>query len=414
VFVSALRHAFGLSAPLRRSLKPELFAARAALEGREAFGEYTDYRGAKVLAVTRHLRVAGWGMVTKIDYQEAFAGFRRTALLQVALFALFVLAFLGFTIALHRYQQVHVLTSEIARREQAERELASVNRVLLAVTECIQALIRSKDEATLLRDVCRIIVEVGGYRFAWVGYAEQDENKSVWPVAHAGLEEGYLETVQITWADTERGRGPAGTAIRTAKPAFARNISTDPEFAPWRAEAMKRGFASSVALPLVSDGQGFGALMIYAGGPDAFDEREIALLTGMASDLAYGVAALRTRAEHQRAEEALDFLFCRGAYGGRAFESPPKVVLLDLKLPKVDGLEVLRELKADPRTNPIPVVILTSSREERDMISGYQLGVNSYLQKPVDFEQFRDVVKQLGLYWMVVNQPPPAEAFSSG
>jgi CheY-like chemotaxis protein len=112
-------------------------------------------------------------------------------------------------------------------------------------------------------------------------------------------------------------------------------------------------------------------------------------------------------------EEALDFLFCRGGYNHRGFDKPPRLVLLDLKLPKVDGLEVLRQLKSDPRTKAIPVVILTSSREERDMVDGYQLGVNSYIQKPVDFVQFREIIKQLGLYWLVVNQAPPPNAFIS-
>ena len=110
-------------------------------------------------------------------------------------------------------------------------------------------------------------------------------------------------------------------------------------------------------------------------------------------------------------EEALDFLFCRGPYAHRSMERPPFLVLLDLKLPKGDGLEVRREIKSAPRTKPIPVVILTSSKEERDMVSSYQLGVNSYIQKPVDFDQFRETVKQLGMYWLVVNQPPPSNAF---
>ena len=110
-------------------------------------------------------------------------------------------------------------------------------------------------------------------------------------------------------------------------------------------------------------------------------------------------------------EEALNFLFCRGPYAHRTFDHPPRMVLLDLKLPKVDGIEVLREIKNDPRTKAIPVVILTSSKEEKDLVSGYQLGVNSYIQKPVDFDQFREVVRQLGLYWMVVNEPPPPNAF---
>ncbi len=110
-------------------------------------------------------------------------------------------------------------------------------------------------------------------------------------------------------------------------------------------------------------------------------------------------------------EEALDFLFCRGRHTQRSFEQPPRVVLLDLKLPKVGGMEVLREIKKDARTRAIPVVILTASREEMDMANGYGLGANGYIQKPVDFDSFRTIVKQLGLYWLVVNEPPPAVAF---
>lgn len=105
-------------------------------------------------------------------------------------------------------------------------------------------------------------------------------------------------------------------------------------------------------------------------------------------------------------EEALEFLFCNGNHAERSFERPPKLVLLDLKLPKVDGMEVLKQLKADPRTRAIPVVILTSSKEERDLVNGYGLGANSYIQKPVDFDQFRDTVKNVGLYWLLINQPP--------
>jgi CheY-like chemotaxis protein len=105
-------------------------------------------------------------------------------------------------------------------------------------------------------------------------------------------------------------------------------------------------------------------------------------------------------------EEALDFLFSNGKHAARSSEPPPKLILLDLKLPKVDGLEVLKRLKADARTKAIPVVILTSSKEERDLIVSYHLGVNSYIQKPVDFDQFREIVKTVGLYWLVINQPP--------
>ncbi len=108
--------------------------------------------------------------------------------------------------------------------------------------------------------------------------------------------------------------------------------------------------------------------------------------------------------------EALEFLFCTGAYAHRKIQDSPKVVLLDLKLPKVDGLEVLRCIRADPRTKSMPVVILTASREERDIVSSYELGVNSYIVKPVDFEQFVEATRTLGLYWLLLNQRPPMRA----
>jgi two-component system response regulator len=111
--------------------------------------------------------------------------------------------------------------------------------------------------------------------------------------------------------------------------------------------------------------------------------------------------------------EALDFLFCRGEFRDRSPNHPPKLVLLDLKLPKVSGLEVLREIKTKPETRAIPVVVMTSSVEERDVVESYKLGVNSYVQKPMDFDQFRQTVKTLGLYWLVVNQGPPDKTFES-
>jgi two-component system, response regulator len=105
-------------------------------------------------------------------------------------------------------------------------------------------------------------------------------------------------------------------------------------------------------------------------------------------------------------EEALEFLFCTGPHAVRSFDHPPKLVLLDLKLPKIDGMQVLKRVKSDERTRIIPVVLMTSSKEERDLVSGYNLGANSYIQKPVDFDEFRKMVKLLGMYWLVINRPP--------
>ena len=141
---------------------------------------------------------------------------------------------------------------------------------------------------------------------------------------------------------------------------------------------------------------------------------EILLVEDNPTDAQLTIHALRrqkltNRIHHVRdGAEALDFLFCTGQYSDRALNQSPKVVLLDLKLPLVDGIEVLKTMKADSRTFTIPVVVLTSSREDRDIVESYQAGVNSYIVKPVDFEQFTEAVRQLGLYWALLNQPPTA------
>jgi CheY-like chemotaxis protein len=142
------------------------------------------------------------------------------------------------------------------------------------------------------------------------------------------------------------------------------------------------------------------------------NEIEILLVEDNQDDLDMALRAMRKANLTNRIQaardgaEALEFVFCEGAFAGRRFESPPKVILLDLKLPKVDGMDVLKRIKGDPRTKMIPVVILTSSKEQRDVVESYNLGVNSYIVKPVNFEQFVASVQELGMYWLLHNQPP--------
>lgn len=201
---------------------------------------------------------------------------------------------------------VHLaVTQDITRRKQDEVELYRLNRTLRTLTACNQAMVRAKDEFDLLQTICQTIIEVGGYCLAWVGFAEQDAEKSIRPMAQAGYEDGYLQSLDLTWADSDRGRGPTGTALRTRQISIVQNILTDSRYEPWRQEAKHRGYASSIALPLIATDQCFGALSIYATEAEAFDANEVAMLTELARDLAYGIRMLRTQRDRQQAATAL-------------------------------------------------------------------------------------------------------------
>jgi PAS domain S-box-containing protein len=210
------------------------------------------------------------------------------------------------SVAGEKFQRGYLVqVQDITERKHKEEELHQFNRVLKALSDSNQAMMHAKSESDYLKEVCNFIIRDCGYLMVWIGFAGNDENKTVRPVAQAGFEKGYLETVNITWADTERGRGPTGTAIRTGKPTICRNMLTDPNFKPWRKEALKRGYASSIVLPLTSDGKSFGAINIYSKEPDPFSEEEIKLLTELSNDLAYGIMTIRLRLEREQAEAAL-------------------------------------------------------------------------------------------------------------
>lgn len=198
------------------------------------------------------------------------------------------------------------IVTDITERKQAEDALRHLNRELRAVSECNQTLLRAVDEQTLLDEVCRIICEEAGYRMAWVGYAENDEAKTVRPVAWAGVEDGYLTAARVVWADQERGRGPTGVAIRTGEMDCIQDFMTEQRVVPWREDGLQRGYRSNIALPLKDENANtFGALTIYSCEPNAFTPTEMRLLEELAGDLAFGIAALRTRTERKQMEEAL-------------------------------------------------------------------------------------------------------------
>lgn len=190
--------------------------------------------------------------------------------------------------------------SNIMERRITERALNRANHALRMISQLNQSLIRIHNEAQLFQEACRIIVEIGGYRMAWIGIAEHDAIKSVRPIASFGVEDDYLQRAAISWADVERGRGPTGTAIREARTVFIQHIQTNQIFSPWRESALQRGYGSCIALPLRDeDQQTFGSLNIYAYEADAFDDAEIKLLEELASDLDYGIKNLRMQQKLQ-------------------------------------------------------------------------------------------------------------------
>jgi two-component system cell cycle sensor histidine kinase/response regulator CckA len=182
-------------------------------------------------------------------------------------------------------------------------ELARSNRALRMLSDSRRSLSRAKDEATLLHEICRIVVEVGNYRMAWVGLAEEGATRTVKPLAHAGVDEGYLASAEISWG--EGSAGPIATAIATGKPYIVRSIRDNPAFGARREAASSQGYRAAIALPLVTDGHAFGIFEIYSIESGVFEPQEVEILNELAADVAYGLTALRTRTERDRAAEAL-------------------------------------------------------------------------------------------------------------
>jgi signal transduction histidine kinase/CheY-like chemotaxis protein len=196
------------------------------------------------------------------------------------------------------------LRKEVNERKRVGEELRKVNRALKTLSECNKVIVHTDEEPALLNEICRIIVEVGGYYFVWVGFAEEDEKKSVCPMAHAGHEAGYLNTLNIKLEEDAAGNhNPVCEAIRMGSPCIVKNLQKEDEHADWRNEALQRGYASLISLPLSANGWTFGALNIFAQESDAFDVEEINLLKELAGELAFGIAAARTRDEQQEWEQ---------------------------------------------------------------------------------------------------------------
>jgi len=197
---------------------------------------------------------------------------------------------------------VHTL-EDISAKHKAEAAVQHANRALAALSAVNRSLVHAADENELLEDICQAIVQQRGYQFAWVGYAQQDESKSIKIMAHAGNSGGMTNIMQPVWAENERGMMPCGQAIRSGETQLCQDIANDTHYSPWREEATRLGYLSSIALPLMDEGSVFGVLAVYSNEAHSFTPSEISLLEEMAGDLAFGVHGLRIRAERDRALE---------------------------------------------------------------------------------------------------------------
>ena len=188
---------------------------------------------------------------------------------------------------------------DITARKRSEQMLRNTTRALDMLSRANEVVVRATTEESLYQQMCQVIVEDGGYAMAWIGLAEDDADKTVRPVAYEGHEDDYLQQARITWADTERGRGPTGSAIREGAVQISHNTADDPRMAPWRDHVRKRGFAASIAFALRDSARVFGSLTIYSRDPDFFGPDEVALLSRLADNLSYGAAALKARSERE-------------------------------------------------------------------------------------------------------------------
>ena len=248
------------------------------------------------------------------------------------------------------------------------RELARTNRALRTLSAGNRTLLRAAGEAELLNDMCRVIVELGGYCLAAVGYAEHDEDKGIRWMAGVGVDIGFLQAQRFTWGERGTGRGAVATAIRTGQPSVARNLLTDPgyavpEFARLRAHALAHHYASATAFPLYLDGAVLGALVMTAAEPDAFDEAEVGLLQEMADDLAYGIASLRTREQHRAAQATIERL----AYYDTLTDLPNRTRLVEV----MEGAMQAAKLQ----NRPLALLHLEVGRfREINKVLGYRAG----------------------------------------
>ncbi|MHB1015960.1 MAG: GAF domain-containing protein, partial [Desulfurivibrionaceae bacterium] len=301
VFLNELRFQKNTALTLRfPAAKTDLPAARAALLGQTGVAEGRDYRGVRVIADMRPIQDSPWFLVSKINTSEAYAPLREHLWLMGG-FVLVLLFGLGTIMALVWQRQRGAFFQE---RAETAAALKNLNRVYAVLSNINQAIVRERDPQELFRTACRIAVEDGGFCLAWIGLLDKDTGE-VSPAAKAGTDNGYVDTLCITLGNPLSDQGPTGLAIRNGRYSIANDIEHDPHMAPWRTEALKRGYRSSAAFPLVVFDTVRGALSLYAAAPNFFNTNEVKLLDELARDISFAMEFSEQEEGRRRAETAL-------------------------------------------------------------------------------------------------------------
>jgi len=196
------------------------------------------------------------------------------------------------------------IARDITERKQAEEKIEKIQSLRNTISDINQFLIRAKNESELFQQICNLLIKVKEIRFVWIGLTNKEDFK-VKPVVQAGFEKGYLSSIKVTWDDSKYGQGPTGIALKTSQPFIMRNIEHDPKFKPWKNDALKRGYLSSIALPLIYEEETIGALNVYSGIKDAFADEEVKFLKEVAEDITIGIRSLRLELKLQQSYQKL-------------------------------------------------------------------------------------------------------------
>ncbi len=273
-----------------------------------------------------------------------------------------------------------------------EESLYRVNRALRVFSECKKAITWDKDEFELLRKICRILVALGGYRLAWVGYPSHDDEKSVKPVAHWGYEDGYLHSLKVTWDESIHGQGPAGTTIRTGQTVIVQNITSNPKFRPWREMALDHGFNSAISLPLHNGSKIYGALVILAAEADSFDLEEASQLEELTDDLANRIRVLHSEAAQRKVKEEqllLAKVIHQAAEGVLTYDQEARVQYLNPAWEGICGVSA-----RDVLNNSLHDLLCCRRNEEfyravRNVIETGEASTGQYLNQREDGSRYR-------------------------